>query len=568
MLCIAGLYGLGVLTLIFYRLSNQARLAVGAVSLTLWAVSLFMLPLGHSWMVGAVGGLLLMIWVPSAIIGLVWGIILTIVAYNSHMAWMNLLEMVLAIIFLGTIFQRMSTDERRWHKTRQQQGQLSQSLKRVEYLALHDPLTNLPNRRMLVQQLSLRLAEHAHQSLAVLFVDLDHFKEVNDGAGHAVGDQLLQGIATLLQRIVKSTDFVARQGGDEFIILMSGWPDRQTLGQAAEAVREAIAKGFEVHTTGGIEQVYCTTSIGIAVYPDDGQDAEELMRQADLALYEAKENGRNQVAYCNAQLASQANQTYREESLFRMAVQHPDFELRYLPSVDLRTGRLLGVEALLRGHGVQGAVLGPQGLLRAATTLAKSSAIEKWVISRALHDVVQQAWWATSSITLALNVSALSVADPQFIDSVIQELEAVRIYPQRLELEVSLGPNRLSEKAIESIYRLRRLGIGIVIDGFGQNPWFYDLRRVPATGLKLHRTVVQEAEKDPAWIGALILFARGLHLEVSAQGIERQSQVQALLAAGCHTGQGFYFSPPVAIGDIIAKYEESPRPRAMEVPGR
>jgi diguanylate cyclase (GGDEF)-like protein/PAS domain S-box-containing protein len=418
---------------------------------------------------------------------------------------------------------------------------------RIHHLAHHDALTGLPNRFHLQGRLeqALATARRDHRPLAVIFLDLDRFKIVNDTLGHHVGDQLLIAVAHRLRASVRSSDIVARLGGDEFVLVLTD-AEASAAHQLAEKILRSLANTYHV----GAHVLHSTPSLGIAMFPADGDSVETLMKNADTAMYHAKSAGRNNVQFFTAAMNEEASARLTFENSLRQAVEHGEFELHFQPQIELESGRLVGVEALVRWRHPQQGLISPLEFIPLAEETGLIVPLGEWVLDRALR---QLAAWRDSGIDglrMAVNLSAHQLRNPAFASSVAEALEIHRIPPERLELEITESAAMDDPQAtIEQLGRLRRMGIDLAIDDFGTGySSLAYLKLLPIRRLKLDRSFVMDIEhdaNDAAICSATIALAHSLGLGVVAEGVETEAQRDYLARLDCDIVQGYLFSRPL-----------------------
>lgn len=411
--------------------------------------------------------------------------------------------------------------------------------RRIEELAYRDPLTGLPNRRALKEdaEKALALARRRKWGLAVLFLDLDGFKAVNDALGHAVGDEILAQVAGRLKETVRQGDLLARLGGDEFAMLLHDCSAEQAH-TSAQRVLAVLEEPFRVETT----SLYVEASIGIALHPQDGATVSDLLTHADVAMYQAKAQ-RAAIGFYDA-----ARDTFTPEQLFleselRQALDRRELVVHYQSIRELRSGRRVGVEALVRWPHPRRGLLGPGDFLPVAESRRLSGLIDHLVLRRALRDAS-----ALGDLWLAVNLSGASLGDPSFPATVRRELERSGVEPGRLVLEVTETVLASPERVSAAVRELKELGVRLASDDFGGGlSCLASLRSLPFDLLKLDRYVVQGLESRPedrAIVKAAVAIADTLGLRVVAEGVERDSQLEWLKAQGCDLAQGFLIDRP------------------------
>ena len=434
----------------------------------------------------------------------------------------------------------------------------------------HDPLTGLPNRALLTDRVhqAISLAHRHGKHVAVLFLDLDGFKLINDSLGHSVGDWLLRAVADCLSSCVRGSDTVSRQGGDEFVVLL---PEVDRAEDAALMARRMLQAVSEIRGLGKHE-LHVTTSIGVSVYPEDGRDAEMLVKNADTAMYRAKENGRQSYRFFEPGMHLRAVERHSlEESLWR-ALERQEFELHYQPQIELRTGRITGAEALLRWmHPTRGPVP-PAQFIPVAEECGLFLPIGNWVLREAC---TQARAWADAgfpAMTMAVNVSAVEFRDGNFLRGVSSILDDTGLDPRSLELELTEGILMKRPEATAAVLQtLKDKGVQVALDDFGTGYSSLSyLRKFPIDTLKIDQSFVREISATPddrTIVNAVIILGRGLNLRVVAEGVETREQLEFLQARRCDEAQGFYFSRAVPASQF-AELLETGIPALPVVPDR
>lgn len=433
---------------------------------------------------------------------------------------------------------------------------------RMAYEARHDGLTALPNRSLLRDRLSqaVILARRYQRRAALLYIDLDRFKAVNDTHGHLVGDVLLRVVAGRLQACVRNSDTVSREGGDEFLVLLAELEDVADAARCAEKLLAALA---EPVTIGG-SRIVATPSIGIGIYPDDGEDAETLVASADTAMYHAKQRGRNNYQFFTPDMNARALARSALEAELRRALRDGQLVLHYQPKVDLASGALAGAEALLRWqHPLRGLLL-PGEFMPLAEECGAVVAIGEWALGEACRQAT--AWQRTGLAVgcIAVNVSAAEFRAPGFVDSVRTGLGACGLPPSQLEIEIGDGvladDARFAERRLDE---LKALGLRVACDGFGTGrASLADLKRLRVDTYNIDRSFVGGMLADPAdadLVGAIIDIGRRLHRRVLAQGVETAAQAEHLRAEHCEAAQGYRFGKPLGAADFAGRVAGRPR---------
>ena len=424
---------------------------------------------------------------------------------------------------------------------------------KMSHLAQHDFLTGLPNRMLLNDRLTqaIALARRHGTQLAVLFLDLDRFKHINDSLGHAIGDQLLQSVTERLAACVRSSDTVSRQGGDEFVILLSKIEHAKDAAYSAEKMIAALT----AHHNIAQHDLHVTVSIGIGIYPNDGQDAETLIKSADTAMYYAKENGRNNYQFFTQDMNVRAVERQSIEAGLRRAVGRQEFVLHYQPKVNLETGAITGVEALIRWlHPVRGLIL-PEQFVPIAEDCGLIVPIGRWVLREACRQI--RAWLdaGLQPMCVAVNISATEFRAKDFLESVRAILEDTQVEPRYLELELTESVLMQDAEPTNFVLQaLRAMGVQLAVDDFGTGYSSLSyLRQFPIDALKVDQSFVHDITSDPedaTIVSAVIGMGKSLRQRVIAEGVETREQLAFLQAQGCDEGQGYYFSRPLVAGEF------------------
>ncbi|HYI12393.1 MAG TPA: EAL domain-containing protein [Thermoanaerobaculia bacterium] len=423
----------------------------------------------------------------------------------------------------------------------------------IEYQAYHDALTGLANRRLFQEHLSLALAlaQRRKSLVAVLFLDLDHFKVVNDSLGHTVGDELLREVARRLKSAVREGDTVARVGGDEFTIVLQELPRRDGADEVARKVLRTLAEPMEISGN----RLYVTTSIGVTLFPDDGDDAEALLKNADTAMYRAKADGRNTYHLATRELSRSTHERMTLESGLHRALESGEFELLYQPQVETDDMNIVGMEALLRWNHPDRGVIAPEQFIAVAEERGLILPIGEWVIRKACHGARRFHDLGVPHFRVSVNLSARQFRDPSLLSIVESAIAEARIDPHTLELEIT-ETVAMEDVALtmSTLAQLRKRGVTIAIDDFGTGHSSLSyLKRFPIDALKIDRGFVfdlPDGFEDAAIVSSIIQLANGLGLRVVAEGVETREQLDFLRESGCREVQGFYFSYPVALEEV------------------
>jgi diguanylate cyclase (GGDEF)-like protein/PAS domain S-box-containing protein len=420
--------------------------------------------------------------------------------------------------------------------------------KRIQFMAHYDALTGLPNRVLLQDRLAHELnhASRNNKQVALMFFDLDRFKNINDTLGHNVGDLLLQSVAGRLKGCLRSVDTVARLGGDEFVVILPDLEEAEYAGTVARKLLESLATPHQL----GEHELTTTASVGISVYPQDGGDRETLVKNADVAMYKSKEAGRNNYMFFREEMNARAGERLSMENSLRKALEREEFTLYFQPQVNTVTGRIIGAEALIRWrHPAMGLVM-PAKFIPIAEESGMIVAIGEWVLRTACMKNRQWQKAGLQTVPVAVNLSALQFMQKDLVEIVSDTVLQTGLEPCRLELEItesSIIQN--AEAAINTLKELKAMGVSLSIDDFGtgySNLGY--LKKFPIDKLKVDQSFVRDIVNDPddaAIVRAIINLAKSLQLRVMAEGVETKEQLDFLSAHGCDEVQGYYFSRPV-----------------------
>ena len=431
-----------------------------------------------------------------------------------------------------------------------------QAESKLNYLAYHDPLTGLPNRRCFIERLaeSLSEAEQHRQRLAVLFIDLDQFKQVNDSLGHTVGDELLVAVASRLSQHVRLIDMLARLGGDEFICLMEAIRSED---EAAQLAKEVIA-AFDAPFAVAGHELYLSTSVGISLFPSDGDSVGDLMRNADSAMYRAKDLGRGHYHFYTPAMTEAVLERVRLESLLRRAIDNNELEVHLQQQVDAVSGKLSGAEALVRWHSPELGDVPPLRFIGLAEESGLIIALGTWVLRETCRQMMR---WREAGFDLpevSVNLSVKQLERPEFIDTLLAILDETGLEPQRLKLELTESVVMAVDDAFTLLERLRDLGIRLAIDDFGTGYSSLNyLKLLPIQQLKIDRSFVVgigSNHGDEAIIRTVMALAKSLDLDVVAEGVETDAQADFLKQLGCQHLQGFLHGKPVEAAEFAARW--------------
>ena len=426
--------------------------------------------------------------------------------------------------------------------------------RRARELADFDPLTGLPNRRLLSDRFNqlLASAEREGSEIALIFLDLDHFKRVNDSLGHSVGDELLRAVAHRLSSVVRKVDTLARLGGDEFIIALPGI----RAGAAAEVASRLLEVCATPFSVGGHDLII-TPSLGISLYPDDGRDFEILLRNADAAMYKAKEAGRNAFRFYSSEMNVATLKHLLMESGLRRGLGAREFVLHYQPLVHVESGDIIGVEALIRWQNPEVGLVAPDQFIHVAEDIGLINPIGEWVLREACRQLRVWQDAGLPTLMIAVNVSPVQFRQPGFVDTVASALAASGLNPRFLELELTERTvMQDAEQTLDTLLELNRMGVELAVDDFGTGySSLAYLKRFPVGKLKIDRSFIRNLEfdmDDRAITSTILSMGRGLRLEVLAEGVETQQQYDILRSFGCELVQGYHFSRPLPPEQFVA----------------
>ncbi|HKO87819.1 MAG TPA: EAL domain-containing protein [Burkholderiales bacterium] len=430
---------------------------------------------------------------------------------------------------------------------------LTRTEERLEFLAHFDPTTNLPNRNMFNQSLEAALdrARRSGRGVALLFLDLDRFKYINDTLGHHVGDALLAAVAMRLSETVRKSDLVCRLGGDEFTVLVENVSQAESLSYMCEHLIGAVSRPFTISQ----QEIYIGTSVGISIYPTDAPDAETLIKHADVAMYDAKEKGRNNFQFFSSEMNVRSLRRLALENKLRHAIARNEFTLHYQPQIDLSTGQIVCMEALLRWNEAERGTISPGEFIPVAEDCGLIVAIGEWVLQQACGQMRHWRAMGFNDMRMSVNLSSRQFNQDDLLDVVTSVLRHNNLDPQALELEITEGSLMDgSEHVVAKMQRLRDLGVQLAIDdfGIGYSSMSY-LKRFPLSRLKIDSSFVRDIphdQDDVAITGAIIALAKSLGLGVVAEGVETQAQIEFLLANGCEEAQGYYYARPMPAIDV------------------
>ncbi|PLT32833.1 bifunctional diguanylate cyclase/phosphodiesterase [Bacillus sp. V5-8f] len=426
-----------------------------------------------------------------------------------------------------------------------------QSEEKINQMVYRDPLTGLPNRRLLNDRLNTALGQaHEHkQSLSVMFIDLDRFKYINDTLGHAIGDQLLIEVAKRIKACVGTSDTVSRQGGDEFIVLV---PQCDT--DKMTKIAQKIVDLFRSPIMLGTHELFVTPSIGISVYPTDGRDTETLIKNADTAMYRVKEDGKNNFQFYTPDMNEAITKKMKLEISLRKALDLNEFKIYYQPQMDVKTGKLRGVEALIRWQHPEWGMVSPAEFIPLAEETGLILPIGEWVLKTAC--LQNKAWQEDGypPLRVAVNISSRQFQQSNFVETVKKILKETELDPMYLELELTESIIQDSKHAISTMHTLKEMGIHLSIDDFGTGYSSLSyLKTFPIDTLKIDQTFIRNIfndQKDASLVSTIINMAHNLDLKVIAEGVETTEQLDFLQQEKCNEAQGYFFSRPIPAGEM------------------
>ena len=424
----------------------------------------------------------------------------------------------------------------------------------IRHMAHHDSLTSLPNRALMLDRLdmAIRRARRDGLQVAVLLMDLDHFKRINDSLGHHMGDKLLLVIAARLQFCLRETDTVARLGGDEFVLILTDVRSQDDLNHKIEDILARVATPISVEN----HELLVTPSIGGSLFPKDGSDANTLLKHADAAMYQAKALGRNTWQWFSHDMVRATAEKLALTSALRFAVERKELYLHYQPLVSLVNGQVTGMEALVRWQHPDRGLIPPDSFIGLAEENGQILQIGEWILNAACAESARIQKQLGRPLTVAVNVSPRQLQQKNFVLSVEKAIEASGLSPTSLELEITEGLLMRDPKESAAILRkIRDLGVGIVIDDFGTGYSSLSyIMRFPIDKLKIDRSFIRDLktdEADAAVINAILAMARSLHIEVVAEGVETPEQLSYLRDRSCDQAQGYYFGRPVSGDEFL-----------------
>jgi diguanylate cyclase (GGDEF)-like protein/PAS domain S-box-containing protein len=434
----------------------------------------------------------------------------------------------------------------------------------LEYQANHDSLTGLANRNLLGDRIeqAIAWAKRNNHVMGVMLLDLDHFKLINDASGHSAGDALLKEVANRLMACVRETDTVARLGGDEFVIILTDLPQPGDVDQIAEKILSTLSRPTEIAG----REVFVTASIGVSLYPRDGDHGEILLRYADMAMYRVKEHGRNSVRQFVPEMGSTAISRLDMEGAMRRGLERGEFVLHYQPKIDLTTQHVVGAEALIRWQHPQIGLVHPIEFIRLAEETGLILPLGEWVLAEACRQQVQWRQQGLQPLKVAINMSARQFRQDELADRIAAVFASTGADPAHviLELTESMVMHDV-DSTLAALRALKKLGVSLSLDDFGTGYSSLSyLRRFPIDELKIDRSFINDIHTNPddaAIAGAIIAMARSLGLSVVAEGVENKEQADLLTRLGCNQVQGYYYARPLTVAAFANRLREQQAPK-------
>ncbi|MEW7987077.1 MAG: EAL domain-containing protein [Candidatus Thiodiazotropha sp.] len=452
-----------------------------------------------------------------------------------------------AIRFVG-----FNTDVTRLIK---QQEELQHQRDTLQFQASHDTLTGLANRALFTDRLEQGLvkATRGRSKLALLFIDLDHFKKINDSLGHRSGDMVLKAVTIRLKQSIRAEDAIARLGGDEFTVLMEGLKQEQDASRLAEKIQKMLAKPLTVDG----HELYVTSSIGISIYPDNGKTSKDLLRNADAAMYKAKSEGRNNIQYYSSEMTVQAFERVHMEARLRAAIENDEFVVYYQPQINGVTGKIVGMEALVRWQSPSMGLVFPSKFIPIAESTGLIVEIDRLVMRMAVEQFTAWHREGLQPGTLALNLSVRQLQRKDLVAFIVGSLVETGCSPEWLEMEITEGHVMENpENAIRILDKIDDIGIKLALDDFGTGYSSLSyLKKLPITKLKIDRSFIKDLPhdtEDKAISKAVIALAKSLDHEILAEGVESIEQIEFLVENGCEVFQGYYYSKPIPAKEMEA----------------
>jgi diguanylate cyclase (GGDEF)-like protein/PAS domain S-box-containing protein len=423
----------------------------------------------------------------------------------------------------------------------------------LTYQAYYDALTGLANRNQLEYNINKLIASARRygQRFAIFFLDLDNFKHINDTLGHEAGDHLLKIIASRLKICIRTTDIAARLGGDEFILVITNLRNPEATTFFAEKIITALLEPIKIQE----HELLITTSIGISFFPSDGTDYQTLTKNADLALYHAKENGRNNYQFCTPEISAKMRDKSLFESALHEALEKEEFQLFYQPKLSLHQEKIIGVEALLRWHSHRYGIITTKQIIPLAEETGVIISLGSWIIRTACTQIKQWQSENWPSLNIAINLSAREFNQPHLAETIRQQIEAIQLHPSNIEIEISETLIMQDpEKNIEILHSLKQLGVRIIIDDFGTGfSSLSYLQQFSTDYIKIDQLLIHDINTSSSCnslIIAMIALAKNLGIKIIAEGVETKEQYDFIVQHGCDEAQGYYFCRPLPAKDL------------------
>lgn len=429
--------------------------------------------------------------------------------------------------------------------------ELEESIRKIEYIAYHDSLTSLSNRRYFEEKIESAIQEtnQLNSRFAIMFIDLDRFKFINDTLGHHTGDLLLVSVSNLLKNIVGKDNVVSRQGGDEFMILV-----RNTTKEEAERLAEQIINELQKPISINGNELFITSSIGISLYPDHGSSLNSLIKRADTSMYSAKEQGKNRYQTFNVSMDDHITLKVNLENGLRKAIELNELSIAYQPKLELRTNEIIGVEALLRWKHSEYGNISPSTFIPLAEETGLILKLGEWVLREACLQLKKWEDEGVEHLGVSVNVSTIQFIQKDFVEKVEAILKDTLADPVYLELEITESSTMDTELVISKLKRLKQLGIKISIDDFGSGySSLSHIKNLPIDILKIDKSFINDIENDQsnqAIVSTILALATNLNLKTIAEGVENERQYQILKEKGCDQIQGYFISKPVPVTEV------------------
>ncbi|MBN1006540.1 EAL domain-containing protein [Amphritea pacifica] len=481
-------------------------------------------------------------------------------AWHQQLVWSIVGIVVLGGVLLGWIIVWLRSYDSALALAGRMTSAYEVTLQRMRHLAGHDPLTDLPNRALLEERMATALADTKGRraDLVLMFIDLDHFKDINDTLGHAVGDKLLVQVAERLRQGLTDQDTISRQGGDEFAVLLRGYANLTQVAETAQRLIEQLDPPFEVNE----HELRVTASIGISVYPQDGPDIVTLLKNADTAMYQAKAEGGRAFHFFTEEMNARVLNRVTLDKNLHSALEYQEFVLLYQPQVDGASGQITGVEALIRWHHPQQGDISPAQFIPAAEESGIINGIGDWVLNQACFQTRRWLDLGLPELTMAVNISAVQLRQPDFVDKVMATLCQYGLPAEYLELEITESALiRDTQRIVRILNELRKQGVRLSVDDFGTGySSLAYLKNLPFDKIKIDQSFIRgipEREDDAAITEVIIGIAKSLKMELIAEGVETKEQSAFLLQHHCQQMQGFFFGKPMPAAEIEQRLRQS-----------